>query len=104
MYRTLTQKYEKQKCYGFIASLLEQLPPSSKFLREEAVTEWRHWHQLPLSSPAAAPWVAANKHSNKSQAASAGVKVFVMLTVPQKAHPREEHTANRGDTATRVIY
>lgn len=55
-------------------------------------------------SPAAAPWVAANKHSNKSKMTSAGVEMFVVLTVPQKAHPREEHTTNRGDIKTKVIY
>lgn len=54
-------------------------------------------------SPAAAPWVAANKHSNKSKMTSAGVEVFVMLTFPQKAHPREEHTANQGDIKTDLL-
>lgn len=59
---------------------------------------------LSAISPAAAPWVAANKHSNKSKMTSAGVKVFVMLTVPQNAHPREEHTTDQGDIETKIVY
>lgn len=41
--------------------------------------------------------VAAIKYFNKSKITSAAeVKVFVMLIVPQSAHPKEKHT-NKGD-------
>lgn len=51
------------------------------------------------------PGVAAIQYFNKSKITSAAeVKVFVMVTVPQSAHPKEKHTTNNGDVKTKSIY
>lgn len=47
----------------------------------------------------------AIEYFNKSKITSAAeVEVFVMLTVPQSAHPKEKHTTNKGDVKTKSIY
>ena len=49
--------------------------------------------------------VAAIEYFNKSKiTAAAEVKVFVVLTVPHSAHPKEKHTTNKGDVKTKSIY
>lgn len=59
---------------------------------------------FPTISPAAAPQGGCQQTLQQEQNYFCPVKVFVMLTVPQKAHPREEHTTNWGDIKTKKIY
>lgn len=52
----------------------------------------------------AAPQGGATGYFNQSKVTSAEVKVSIVLTVPQTAHPEDKHTTNKGDGETKSVY